>query len=637
MRTWTICLLALIALPACDDGPAPTPAQRPAPRCLEVAADISGAGITIGDDTNASLVPAVMIGGEWRQGDLPCTVEGDSLACTVGDDGVVRADVAGCAITVRFSPAREVAVEGLELVGTAQVDGATGWISNGFQSWSQSGVVALAEATSDEALAEALSDRGDREVMRDGAAFSNWYTLVGSAGGPALLAGALSADRFRPWAQVSHGDAGEPLALRLVSGGAGERVAAGPGADVLGETFLVDVGDDPAALLAAYGDALPSRRDAVVARPEAGWNSWYELWADVDEEGVRANADLAQAALADLAAAEGRRVRIVIDDGWEQAWGDWTPNEKFPSGMDGLAADLHARGLAVGIWLAPLLADADGDLVAEHPDWFLPEAQYQHAAMGMMAVLDVTNPDAARHLSDVIATIVGWGYDLLKIDFLFAGAFEDSRFEDVTGMEAYHRALALIREAAGDGTVLLAVGAPPLPSFPYVDSWRLGGDIALEPFGPSWHFVVNQARSLGVRWCLCAATLCDPDPPLLRDLPFEEVGFGAWVVALAGGGVFLSDDLRELETDRLDLLFDDSRLAVTMSGAPSIPIDQFPGEPPAALTSPVRDYLAQQNAHVLPTRWRTPAGGEVVMNSSDAAIDAGGVEVAAHAARLVSE
>jgi hypothetical protein len=630
-------VLALALLWACDDPPPEGPSPRPAPRCAEVVASIGADGIAIADEgADVRLAPAVRIGGEWRHGDGDCAVEGDSLRCPVEPDGVLWADLSGCAITVRFSPAREVEVEGLSLVGSARVDEATGWISNGYQSWSQSGVVALGEAASDEALAEALAARGDVEVTRTGEAFSNWYTLIGGAG-PALFAGALSADRFRPWVQVSRAEGDERIALRLASGGAGERVAATPGADVIGETFLVDVGDDAAALLAAYGAALPSRRTDVAAEPEVGWNSWYELWAAVDEEAVRANADLALAALSDMAAAEGRRVRIVVDDGWEQSWGEWTPNERFPSGMDVLAADLHALGLDTGIWLAPLLAEAGGEVVAEHPDWFLPAAQYAHTLMGAMAVLDVTNPEAARHLADVIATIVGWGYDLLKIDFLFAGAFEDSRAEDVTGTEAYHRALELIRSAAGEATVLLAVGAPPVPSFPHVDSWRLGGDIAFEPFGPSWYFVVNQARSLGVRWFLCAATLCDPDPPLLRDLTTDEVGFGAWVVALAGGGVFLSDDLRELPAERLDLLFDDTRLGATMAGEASIPIDQFPTAPPATLTSPVFDLITERNGHVFPTRWRAPGGVEVTFNPSEDAIEVDGTEIPPHGVHAAAE
>ena len=113
-------------------------------------------------------------------------------------------------------------------------------------------------------------------------------------------------------------------------------------------------------------------------------------------------------------------------------------------------------------------------------------------------------------------------------------------------MEAFARALTLIREAAGEQTGLLAVGSPGLAAFPHVDAWRVGGDIALEPLGPSWAFVISQGRNLSARWHLCLATHCDADPALLRVLPRQEVEVGSWYVAFAGGALFLYLQLRSI-------------------------------------------------------------------------------------------
>ena len=113
-----------------------------------------------------------------------------------------------------------------------------------------------------------------------------------------------------------------------------------------------------------YGEALAagSWRAQHPVPAEAGWNSWYELWDSVDSDAVSANATLAAAAWSGRLPAGAPPLRIVVDDGWQVAWGEWQPNAKFPGGLDGLAATLKADGFEVGVWLAPLLVDGDSAL-----------------------------------------------------------------------------------------------------------------------------------------------------------------------------------------------------------------------------------------------------------------------------------
>lgn len=440
--------------------------------------------------------------------------------------------------------------------------------------------------------------------------------------------GALRADRFASWAQV-HRD-GDRLNVRLVSGGTGERVSLDAGQSVDGEPWHLGVGALEAQL-EAYAAALPTRAATVPRPAEAGWNSWYELWDDVDEQAVRDNAALARAILEPLVPAGAPPLRIVVDDGWQVAWGEWTPNAKFPSGIDGLAAELAADGLTTGIWLAPLLVDADSALVSDHPEWFVGGVTYSHPEHGAMRVLDPTHPEAAAHLSQTIAKIVGWGVGLLKIDFLFAGTWAGERHEDVTGMEAYGRALAIIREAAGPDTVILAVGSPPLGTLQHADAWRVGGDIAFEPFGPAWPFVANEARSIAARWPFCRATLCDGDPPLLRDLTEDEVGAGGWGAAFAGGALFLSDDLRTLDPLRVPWGLDAARVQAALSG-PSVPLDPVPPDPPPDLVDQVTDVLLFQDTHAVPTLWRLPDQGRVAFNAGATPITVEGATIPPHGA-----
>ena len=628
--------MASLACAGCSGRDETEPTRVP---CEPGAPLLGSNGVALADSCGdaVALLPRVRVAGAWHGAgaDGSCTLAAAALSCPAGKAGTVSVRLDDATSTVELVAGEATYVEALGLVGTLSLAGANAWLSNGWQSWSQSGVVALGAPASDATLDAASRARGDDEVLREGHELSWQYTFVGAAlpdgsPGASFFAGATSAARFKPWARAYLVDG--TIGVELTSGGSGESVAVAAGDAVAGEPFELALGDGLEAMLARYAEAVPTRRSAVAPAAEAGWNSWYELWDGVDETAVRQNAALAVEILLPRLPAQ-TTLRIVVDDGWQVAWGDWTPNAKFPSGLDGLAADLGSDGFAAGVWLAPLLAAPDSQVYTDHPDWFLAGATYAHPKHGALRVLDVTNPAAAAHLASVIGTIVGWGYGLLKIDFLFAGTFEAPRYERATGMEAYALALDIIRTAAGEDTLLVAVGAPGVPSFGYVDAWRVGADIAFENTGAAWPFVPNQARSLAARWPLCRLTLCDADPVILRTLDREEIETGAHVVALAGGALFLSDDLRVLPDERRSWGLDSDRVARALGAEPTVPLDPFPPVPPQTLTNVVVDLVTQKTTELVPTRWRTPSGARLGVNVSDAPVDIEGVGVPAHAVR----
>lgn len=418
-----------------------------------------------------------------------------------------------------------------------------------------------------------------------------------------------------------------------MSGASGEAVPLGASETLEAEPWQVELGSDLIGAAGRWAEAIPSRALSTPRPASAGWNSWYELWDDVDEKAVRENAPLARDVLTPHLPT-GTPLRIVVDDGWQKAWGDWEPNAKFPSGLSGLATDLKAQGFQTGVWLAPLLVDEDSATAQAHPEWMVGGASFKHSKHGPMRVLDVTHPEAAKHLGQVITQIVGWGYDLLKIDFLFAGTFEGQRFEPVQPMQAYARALQIIREAAGEETLLLAVGSPGLASLPYVDGWRVGGDIAFEVSDVAWAFLPSQARSVAARWPLCRATVCDADPVLLRKLEPHEVEAGGYIAAFAGGALFLSDDLRELPAERRALGLDAQRAAWALSKRPAVPQDPFPKQPPEKLANVIVDLISKQTSHVVPSVWKSDDGAEILLNVSDEPRSIRGVEVGAHSAKV---
>ncbi len=503
----------------------------------------------------------------------------------------------------------DLVLHGVALEGTAHLAGADQRLSNGFQSWSQSGVVALGAPLSAARLEEALLARGDGEVVRDGSGPSWFHSFVGGSGnGRALLAGVTGPGPLRPWISITRGERPDTIDVRLVQGATGESIALAAGEPVELAPWFIALGDELAPLRFGYAEALhaltpPPPAGGRDTHAEAGWNSWYELWNTVDAEAVRANATLARETLAPHLPGDAAPLRIVIDDGWQQAWGDWYADDGFPDGLDGLAADLRLDGFEVGVWLAPLLAHADSAVFAAHPEWFLADVTWTHLSEGTMRILDVTHPGAADHLGATVRRLVDEGLTLLKVDFLFAGTFESSaRRRPMTGMQAYDLALRTMREAVGDDAALLAVGAPGVPSLPYVDAWRVGPDIAVEPIDVSWPFVTNEARTIAARWPLCQRVLCDGDPALLRGLPRAEVELGALVAALGGGAFFLSDDLRALPDERRSWI-PEGVVALGLAGRGAQPVDELLAEPPRTLTSALSDHIVGRSRQAVPSRW----------------------------------
>lgn len=622
-----LAVLAVLGFAACDGGSA---AQAPDAEVLDASSDESEPEpVTL---ATGVFLPGFRVAGVWHGGgrDVPCTRLGDETTCEV--PGVGTATLVGDTPARAGEPARLVIsaraesgeIEAVDAVADLDLPGARAWISNGFQSWSQSGALALAPPVDDETLAAALASRGDEEVLRDGRALSWTYTAVG--GGADTFEALLdpqTAREAKGWFQVARSpDAPDRVRFRMAVGGDGDVASTG--------AFRVARRAGAAGTPAV--SPFETTDTAERLQPLSGWNSWYELYEAVDEAAVRANA----ARLAEVVASHRAFVRphVVVDDGWQRGWGDWRANDKFPNGFEILSADFDVLGLRLGLWLAPLLVAADDPLVTEHPDWLVGDLVYPHAVNGPMRVLDITHPDARAHLLDALRALSAQGVRLFKLDFLFAGTWPGPRHVPMTGMAAYTLFWREVRAALPPDTALVAVGAPPLPTLDFVDAWRVGSDIAVPNFGVSWAFFPSQLRSLAARQPFCLRGQCDADPVLLRVQAPDAVEFGAYTVAAAGGGLFLSDDLRTLDPARLEAGLTPDVLAGAF-GAGATPESLFPADAPDGLVSGFSDAIARKSRHVLPVVWRFADGARAAFNVTDTPLEVEGVTVPPHAVRPV--
>ncbi|GAB4400393.1 MAG: alpha-galactosidase [Anaerolineales bacterium] len=212
-----------------------------------------------------------------------------------------------------------------------------------------------------------------------------------------------------------------------------------------------------------------------VKNPYRVWCSWYSLYTAIDEKilGRIFNA------LGDLPFDV-----LQVDDGWQLSVGDWEANKKFPAGMAALAEKIHATGRKAGLWLAPLIAVPSSRLFREHPDWFLKNEAGEYAPAGFnwgepLRALDTTHPAALEWLAGLMKQVRAWGYDYVKLDFLYAGGLPGKRHGGLPREAAYRQGLSVLREALGEA-YLLTCGAPILASLGLCDGMRVSTDVSGE-------------------------------------------------------------------------------------------------------------------------------------------------------------
>ena len=229
------------------------------------------------------------------------------------------------------------------------------------------------------------------------------------------------------------------------------------------------------AVFEEYAQKLADRfgRKKTGAAPRV-WCSWYSLYHAIDETALFNTFEK----LGDLPFDV-----LQVDDGWQRSIGDWEPNAKFPSGMDALAARIKSTGRMAGLWLAPLIATRSSRLFHKHPDWFLRDARGRHVSAGFgwgqqLYALDTTQPEAIDWLGTLMKQVRAWGFDYLKLDFLYAGALKGIRSADIAREAAYRDALELMRGAMGSDAFFLGCGTPIIPALGLCDAIRIGPDVA---------------------------------------------------------------------------------------------------------------------------------------------------------------
>lgn len=430
-------------------------------------------------------------------------------------------------------------------------------------------------------------------VTGRGAILSNWnHAITDLDSGRAWVAGAGRVERAAP----TFGTTADPDAPKLdgASGRTGfseyyadqilmfDGKAVAPGATLAAEpVLLVASAANAHAALERWASwvGVRSGRPLQPSRSlhvPTGWNSWTGssftggLGTDIDAQLMAENLGVMAREFAPFGVEY-----FQIDDGYQARQGEWAPHPtRFPDGLGPLVSEIEAKGLRPGFWIAAFRADADAQVVAEHPDWFLLPGEGVLGSIFSVSdserVLDLSNDAAIEWLEATIGRYRReWRTRWLKLDFAyFALTYRPRARPELTAIEAYRRGLLAVREALGDDAFYLGIAVMG-PNFGLVDGMRLTLDD-----GPKWEQTnpysltgdggsfKSTVKTGAKRWYFHGRTWVnhhdllffrtsteDPEPPVT----FGEATTLASFMGLMGSIVKFGEDLRTLTPEQISL------------------------------------------------------------------------------------
>jgi len=230
-------------------------------------------------------------------------------------------------------------------------------------------------------------------------------------------------------------------------------------------------------------------------RFSGGYESWYNHYTDIDEALILE--DLEALGKTDnlinrLFIQRGRPTVFQIDDGWEQAVGQWeVDTHRFPRSLRPVADSIRAKGHIPGLWMAPFVLTRRSALFTEKSEWVLRDGRGKPVVAGFndkwdkgdtnFYCLDLSRSEVLDYVDSLVErAIEEWGFRFLKLDFLYAGLLDGAFYGGGAAYEHYQRACEILtqRKRAADGSPVayLGCGLPFGPSYPYFPLSRIGAD-----------------------------------------------------------------------------------------------------------------------------------------------------------------
>ena len=107
---------------------------------------------------------------------------------------------------------------------------------------------------------------------------------------------------------------------------------------------------------------------------------------------------------------------FVLDDGWQQAHGEWFANkERLPQGLAPIKEKLDKHGIKMGLWFSPMGIDSTTQRYQDHPEWVIKDsegnpilAQWGHPAFDFVSGFYDVFIDDCKQLIDQGCRFMKW-------------------------------------------------------------------------------------------------------------------------------------------------------------------------------------------------------------------------------------
>ncbi len=111
---------------------------------------------------------------------------------------------------------------------------------------------------------------------------------------------------------------------------------------------------------------MGTRLSQIAEKPVFVYNTWEPFLHNINEKLIYELAD---------AAADCGIEEFIIDDGWQDSYGDWGINkEKFPNGLKPVFDYIKSKGMKPGLWISLGAAESKSKVFRDHPEWLVRKA-----------------------------------------------------------------------------------------------------------------------------------------------------------------------------------------------------------------------------------------------------------------------
>ncbi len=365
-----------------------------------------------------------------------------------------------------------------------------------------------------------------------------------------------------------------------------------PGAEVETDPLVVLSHEDPLALLEIYAGTVQAHIGREFTDPpEVGMMTWYGYATAIDRDIILQNADMVAELFADYP--QPMRNLMLLDHGWQEDanWGYWDEADKkrFPEGMKWLGDELRRRGLQLALWYTPFCItenapnleqirplqalDAEGKpytgyacvwgQLPGHPTGNWPIYFFDGALDAVQAKWE----RELRHMAQ------DWGCVYWKLDFFNLITSAGRAALSPVG-ELYARTYDTFRRAVGHEGHLAPCSCHTNIQLGYNDSVRIAADIGIAGTWPSQmgHYRRGFTTIAALWYKHRRFWVNDPDSIQIgRGCGLNEARVRATTVAFSGGHLMVSEDLRWISPDRLEII----RRLLPAYGLAARPLDLF--------------------------------------------------------------